>query len=257
LTLDEWFDNQIKPKYEAYQIEKEYPESLEQALAPPKVTCRFSVDALTQMMADCESPLRMEWNGLVKIYKDPIPGRRYVFAIDPSEGDYDPSAGIVMDTEYEEVAEYHGKIGLDEQAKIAFYLWEKYNRAYIAPERNAAGLNLIKTLSGMGVNTFHIYGRDKLGWWTSSSNRGPVITDLAEMVRMRQLKIRNEDIIQEFLSFVKTDRDPNGKARGGAHDDYVMAWAIAVQLRKSIPSGKVKVSSFKWGEQPHGIIEVR
>ncbi len=249
IPLDDWFENQIKQKYSAEEIEREYPSDIDEALRPPRTVCRFDVDALSGMRKECTSPLKEEWNGFVKTYREPVPGRAYCMVIDPSEGSYDPSLGVVVDAAvHEEVARYHGKIPLDEQARIAFELWKRYNNAYMAPERNASGLTLIKSLLDMGVTNWYFMDKEcqKPGWWTSSTTRKYMVQDLAEMVRLRQLRIYDENEIDEFFSFIRTDKHPDGIASGGAHDEAPMAWGIYTQVRKSVPMGKVVAKRWKY-----------
>lgn len=236
----QWYEDRRK-EYDDWEMEALYPRTEEEALAPSKAVCRFDIQSLKAMLDECQKPIREEYNGQVKIYKDSVAGRKYCFAIDPSEGDYDPSAGGIIDWQTcEEVAEYHGKIHLDEQARMAYDLYTRYNNAFCAPERNASGLTLISKLKDMGVTNWYSLDKkkEKLGWWTSSQNRPVMLADLAEAVRLRLIRIPNRDAINEFFSFIRTEKHPDGKATGGAHDDYVIMWAILYQIRKSIPTGE-------------------
>jgi len=257
MALDEWFDKYVRTAgYTKTQLEAEYPNSLDEALSAPKETCRFDVDAIDALRADCTSPLKIERNGLVKIYKEAVAGRKYCFAIDCSEGDYDPSTGMIADIYGEKVAEYHGKIKLDEQAIIAYDFYERYHKPYTAVERNGSGLTLIEKLKGLGLDNWHYYDKQKQkeGWWTGggkhgSGNRPVMIIDLAEAIRLGQIKEPNENAINEFRSFIRTERKPEGEARRGTHDDYVIAWAIFLQIRKRIPSGTFAPATGKY-QQP-------
>jgi len=249
VELGEWFENQIKPKYSIEELAREYPETLEEALRAPKTMCRFDTSALDAMKTECDSPMREEWNGYVKIYRESVPGRNYCFCIDPSEGTYDPSLGVVVDADtHEEVAKYHGKIPLDEQARISYELYKRYNEAYLAPERNASGLTLINMLVDMGITNWYFSdsAREKPGWWTSSTTRKYMIQDLAEMIRLRQLRIYDEIEINEFLSFIRTDKHPDGIASGGTHDEAPIAWGIYTQIRSSVPMGIMRATTGKY-----------
>jgi|TARA_Y100000310_G_scaffold84594_1_gene81509 hypothetical protein len=252
MSLDEWFKKQIKSKYDDWEIEQEYPESLSQALSAPKVTCRFDTNALAEMLNECKKPLREEFNGRVKIYRESVAGRRYCFPVDPSEGSYDPALGVIIDAEtHEEVAKYYGKIPIDEQARIISELYTRYNKPYTAPERNASGLTLIEKLKDMGIANFYHSdkAKQKPGFWTSSATRPVMLQDLAENIRLRQYRIYDEVEVREFQSFVRTDRHPNGVALGGTHDEAPMVWGIYAMMRKQLPSGEMKITSMKYGER--------
>ncbi len=249
LTLEEWFETKIKPKYDVWEIEQEYPATIEEALSAPVETCRFNVDALKEMLTECVSSIRVEYNGWVKIYKEPVAGRKYCFPIDPSEGTYDPSLGVIIDGQTnEEVAKYHGKIPIDDQARIIYDLYNRYGQPFIAPERNASGLTLIEKLKDMGITNFYFCdkAREKAGWWTSSANRGVMIQDLAENIRLRQYRIADEEEIRELQSFIRTEKHPDGIARGGCHDEAPIVWAIYSQIRKSMRIGEMRVTSWKY-----------
>ena len=243
----EWYDY-VTRDYDDLQREQEYPETIEEALSPSKTTCRFDVDALKAMKLECVKPIREEFNGSVLIYKEPVAGRKYCFPIDPSEGSYDPSLGWVIDAQTDEgVARYHGKIPIDEQARIIEVLYNRYNKAFLAPERNASGLSLIDKLSDMGITNFYLTTKDKKGWWTSSANRGKMLQDCAEEIRLRQYRIPCEADINEFLSFIRTEKHPDGVATGGCHDEAPIVWGIYGQMRKTMPmtTGIVKSSKMK------------
>lgn len=250
MSLEEWFETQVKVKYDDWEIEQEYPETIEQALSAPEVICRFNVNALKAMLEECPSPLRIEYNGWVTIYRESVAGRKYCFPIDPSEGVYDPSLGVIIDAQtHEEVAKYQGKIPIDEQARIALDLYQRYNKPFIAPERNASGLTLIEKLKDMGITNWYFCDKDKKkhGWWTNSANRPVMLQDLAENIRLRQYRIADGEEIKEFQSFIRTNKHPDGKARGGCHDEAPVVWAIYSQIRKVMPMGEMTVTSWKYG----------
>ncbi len=242
--------------FEDWQRESEYPRTEAEAFSAPKTICRFNVDALGEMLNECVSPIRIEYDGWVKIYKESVAGRKYCFLIDSSEGNpsSNPSLGVIIDGQTnEEVAKFHGKIPIDDQARIIDDLYKRYYQPFIAPERNACGLTLIEKLKDMGISNWYFCdkAREKPGWWTSGTSGGggtrPVmIQDLAENIRLRQYRIADEEEIRELQSFIRTEKHPDGIARGGCHDEAPIVWAIYSQIRKSMPSGEIGVSSFKY-----------
>ncbi len=245
-----WYDARRR-EYDDWEMEGRYPRTEEEALSAPQLTQRFDTKALKDLEKDIDTPLKEEYNGMVKIYKLPVMGRKYLFPIDPSEGEYDPSGGVVLDDSLEEIACFYGKIPLDEQARIAFDLHKRYNDAYLAPERNASGILLIEKLIQAGVEDRNFYhtGKDKPGWWTSSANRGILIADLAEMIRLRQIKPRTLEFINQCRTFIRTKKKPEGEAQKGAHDEFPMFWGIGVQARKKMPlGGRVGIKSFQYSE---------
>uniref|UniRef100_A0A6M3XXA6 Putative terminase n=1 Tax=viral metagenome TaxID=1070528 RepID=A0A6M3XXA6_9ZZZZ len=234
---DPKFYENLKRDLADWEIESKYPRTEQEALAPSSAVCRFEVSALKDMLADCATikPIEERRNGIVKIYKHSVANRKYIFPIDTSEGEYDPACGGVIDWQTcERVAGFHGKIPIDEQARIIFELYEEYNKPYCAPERNAGGILLIEKLKDMGVRNFHYTAKDKPGWWTSSRTRPVMIEGLAEAVRLRDIREPEPKAIDEFLSFIRSEKHPDGKATGGMHDDFVMMWAIGMEIRKHV-----------------------
>jgi len=246
MTLDEWWAREILPNYEEWEREGEYPATLEEALAPPKITCRFSVDSLYGMRDIPREVIRTDFNGLVRIFHEPQAELKYILVVDPSEGMDDPATGIVIDSRScEKFADFRGKIPINEQAVISDYLYKMYHSPYTGVERNAQGILLIDKLQAMGVTNMCETSKDKPGWWTSALNRPVMIADLAEAIRLRAIGEHSPDAISQFLSFIRTQKHPDGAARKGAHDDFIMAWAIAWQLRKTMPITNISFKSFK------------
>ena len=243
----DWYETQ-KCEYDRWELEGRYPKTEAEALSAPQLVCRFDIDAVQDLKQRCESPLREEQNGIVKIYQEPMAGTKYMLVLDPSEGDYDPSAGMVVDHWLHKVAEFHGKIPLDEQAKIGYDFYTRYLEPYTAVERNASGLNVIRKLTEMGVSHWHYYDKkkEKAGWWTSGSNRPAMIVDLADAVFHRAIYEPNPDALTQFETFIRTKKKPEGEARKGTHDEYPMMWGIALQIRKHMSIGKIRIRTYAW-----------
>ena len=237
-----------------WQKEGEYPRSEDEAMSAPASTCYFNRDSLNEMFKECKKPIEERHGGIVRIYAKSVAERKYIFAIDSSEGQYDPSVGVIAEWRTEQdVAAISGKVSIDQQARIYYELYLEYNKPYIAVERNASGILLIEKLKEKGVTNWFYQdrARRKEGWWTSGTGGGggtrPVmLSDLAENIADRHIGIPMRDALSEFLSFSWVDGKP--QAIRGAHDDWVMAHAILGQIRKTAPVGAVKIRSFKYKE---------
>ena len=239
-----WYDNE-KKDYDVLAMVTRYPKTEQEALTSAKDLCRFDVASLQELINDAKTwqPLEVRQNGIIKIYKKPVAGRKYCFAIDPARGGGDPSVGLIFDWQTsEEVAEFCGKISVDEQARITWDLYQEYDKPYTATERNADGERLIEKLQGFGVKNFYYEPNDKKqekpGWWTSGHNRPIMIGELADSIARKDIRLHNPLALEQFFYFVRTDRKPEGEATKGSNDDYVMATAMALQIRKSMPSGE-------------------
>lgn len=243
-----WYETQ-KREYDKSELEGRYPRTSKEALSAPQLVCRFDVEALEDLQGFCTSPIKPERNGIVSIYQEPAAHVKYCLTVDPSEGDYDPCGGMVADwATLQKVAEFHGKLPLDEQAQIIFDLYQRYNKPYTAVERNAGGLALIERLVAMGLDNWYYCDekKSKQGWWTSGKTRPVMIADLAEAVRLRQIREPNEAALNQFHTFIRTKGKPEGEARKGAHDEHIIEWAIFLQIRKHMTvQGTTSFHSFK------------
>lgn len=231
-----------------WQKEAEYPRTEAEMLAPSKTTGYFNHDVLEKYLQECRDPIEQRYGGLLKIYTPPVTSRKFCFAIDPSEGQDDPSAGIIADSQTDEdVACFHGKISIDEQAKVAHELYKEYNEPLIAVERNASGLTLIDKLENLGVKNW-FYGnrdRDMKGWYTGSRgvNRDQILLEFAESVHLRRKRIPIKDCINQMFDFAWVNGRP--QAVRGKHDDWIMCEAILGQVLKE-KSGTIKFATTKY-----------
>ncbi len=274
MTLEEWFETRIKPKYSPFQIEQEYPETLVQALKPSETRAFFDVKALEDMLMQVQSPLRNvdfdTHNGMVRVYKPPITGRQYIIFTDPSMGIEDPFVTVVMDSiTGEGVCSATGMIPAAQVGAIHDQLVRNYNNAFNSGEVNAqAGQAFIDALTAL--NTPNVAPRrtvegkiirDRKGWVTAKPMRDKALGDLKEAVRTQLITVHDRDAIEEFRHFIVIGIEESGKvitgkvgskdvgtnkvkAVGKLHDDWIMAWAGAWQIRKYAPlaSGLVAYS---------------
>jgi hypothetical protein len=84
-------------------------------------------------------------------------------------------------------------------------------------------------------------GKFKHGWWTGGQSRSTMLFGLEEALRNRLIIIHDTLAIHELMEFQRfPDSEP--KAPQGGHDDYVIALAIAWQIRRELPTAtKFKV----------------
>ena len=238
----QWYENE-KRNYPSIGFEQEYPSTEDEALKPLGVARFFSEKALGEMDADCmEKPREERLDGIIKIYKHPVAARKYCGALDPSDGQYDPAAGIIIDWHTkEQVADLHGKLRTDELAVLWDSLTREYNNAFHAEETNAqAGGAVIAKLKELQASrgdtnpNAYFQKKDKMGWWTSGNSRPTILLKLAEGINNGEYIIHNPDIISELRSFIV----PEGKeprSMSGKHDDYVLALAILNEIAKQMP----------------------
>ncbi len=261
LSLDEWFNLRIKPKYNAFTIEQEYPATIEEALRPTQERAFFDVIALDDMLMHILPPLTRghtvpTYNGMVRVYKPPVVGEKYIIFTDPSDGVDDPFHTVVMHARtYEGVCEAYGKITADRCAEIHDSLVRGYNNAFNSYEVNAnAGGKFAESIKNLetpsqaprwDIQTGKVIP-DKQGWWTSPQSKKIMLYGLEEAIRSHNIISHDRDTIQQFQAFIVPEGELPQKMRG-CFDDAIMAWAGVWQLSKHlIPIGTAKFSSFQY-----------
>jgi len=114
----------------------------------------------------------------------------------------------------------------------------------IAYERNNGGvfeMDRLALLNREGkFNIYHVqsFGQDetgatpKLGWDTNTATRPKMLSDLKDAIDNRLIKIYDQQTIKEMFSFIVVNTTSTRKAQAEktAHDDLIMALAIAYQL---------------------------
>ena len=126
-----------------------------------------------------------------------------------------------------------------ETAREAAALSREYAGALLAVERNNHGAGVLAHLAGV-CRYEPLYRRDGLeGFLTTSITRSDMLAHLDRVLVESPSIFSSDRLLRECRSFV---RKGNGRleARGGEHDDCVMAMAIAQMVRREQPvSGRV------------------
>lgn len=178
-------------------------------------------------------------NGPLKIYKEPEPGRPYVLGGDTAGDGSDWFVGQVLDNiSGEQVAVLRHQYDEDTYAKQMFCLGKYYNNALEAPEVNFSTYP-VKLLGLMGYknlyvreieDTFEGTIRHAFGFRTDRLTRPVIISELIRVLRDNMHLINDEATLMEMLTFVRNEK-LRPEAEDGAHDDCVMALAIAFYVR--------------------------
>ena len=225
--------------YSEFELEKEYPDTEEEALAPARSRMYFNRDALGRMLVDLREPIDVR-GGVVKIWRPPAVGQNYVGFGDFAWGEtmaYD--CATIMDYNTAEVvAEIHGRLEDEEMADLFVELCKEYRWAYCSGEANSEGLTVINIMVRLGYgNRMWHHGKDWLhnehhrGWLTTGLTRPPMLGEYAKAVRERQVIEHCRDAVNEMFSFIRHDSGKAAKAVG-AFDDHVMSRAGAWRMRE-------------------------
>lgn len=243
VSLQQWFDTEIKRKYKKDQIEQEYPSTEAEALGVLKESQFFDPESLTIMERDCYPPGETRYDMMLHIWKPPVIGNKYIVATDPSTGQLDPHAIIVIDwATLEEVASSHGHCPAELVAKMHDELVRQYNNAFNVFERNANAGGVVeqKLVELHTPNQFRAKENSNQTGWMSSGNqssnkRMDLLWRLQLAIRNRQIRIHRFEALNDFRWFIHP-QDETPRATQGHNDDFVMVWALALEMRRILPS---------------------
>lgn len=185
-------------------------------------------------------------------YRQYQKGEFVVVGVDTSWGGTDYStAQFLSKTNLDIPTVYHSKVLATEMTPhIHLELERIYDETQVKPvvafERNNGGIAEVERLATLNRDgKYHIYTEKrgvgttdaieqsvKLGWTTSSATRPTMLSMLKEAIDGRILRIYDKPTITEMFSFIVSQTSSSWKAQAeqGAHDDLIMALAIAWQL---------------------------
>jgi hypothetical protein len=195
--------------------------------------CYFEVAAIEQRLAELTEPCQTRRNGALQVYCSAIPGRRYVVAVDTAGGaaDGDFAAVQVVDLQTgKQCAELQQRLRPAELAQVSADLAREYGGALIAVERNNHGAAVLAFLHA-SEHYGHLYRQGhEPGWLTSSASKPEILARLGALLVERPEMFASKRLLGECRTFVSGEYGRTGAANG-AHDDLVMAMAIAQTVR--------------------------
>ena len=178
-------------------------------------------------------------NGPIRIYRDPGKGRPYVVGGDTAGDGSDQFVGQVIDNVTgEQVCVLRHPYDEDTYARQMYCLGMHYNEAMLAPESNFSTYP-VKLLNLMGYNNLYVREiedtyegtiRHAYGFRTDKLTRPVIISELVRTLRGNYSILNDRTTMEEMLTFIRNE-DQRAEAESGAHDDTVMALAIAHYVR--------------------------
>lgn len=238
---------------------QEYPISPEEAFITSGDSV-FNNELVFERLKDAPDPIKkgyfvykedfkeIKWiddpKGPISIYEDPMDDYTVLGGDTAGEGE-DFYTAQVLNREGKQVAVYHKKEDEDLYAK-QMYCLGMYYHSLIAIEVNFSSYtNMMLQKWGYPMlylreqydQIKHKYEK-KIGFRTSVLTRPIIISNLVEVMREHIDQINDKDTLKEALSFIRKDGKP--QAEEGAHDDLIMALAIAYEILKYIPSKQAK-----------------
>lgn len=178
-------------------------------------------------------------NGFIKIYKSPEAGVPYVIGGDTAGDGSDSFVGQVLDNRTgEQVCTLRHTFDEDLYAKQMYCLGMHYNTALIGIETNYSTypvmelerLRYPKQYVRESLDDYTHKLKQSFGFQTNTKTRPVIIAQLIRAARDDIRLICDESTLEEMLTFVRGE-DWKPQAEEGAHDDCIMALAIAHYIR--------------------------
>lgn len=203
--------------------------------------CVFELDAIDNAAKRANEALQSQDNGRLLIWFPPQEGRQYIIGVDAagggSDGDY-ACAEVIERTIGLQCAELRGHFSPLELARRVTELGKIYGWALLAVERNNHGYGVLAHLRDLEYG--NIFEKDgQLGWLTSAVSRPAMIENMATVLTAEPELFHSPRLLDECRTFVR-HAEGSAAAAEGAHDDCVMAMAIALAVRREDAGRRVK-----------------
>ncbi len=198
--------------------------------------CCFEIDALERRLAEAPETVGRRRNGALRVWLPPVRGKRYVVAVDTAGGGADGDFAAVQVVELGtglQCAELQERLRPAELARVCVELAREYGEALLVVERNNHGVAVLAF-----VETEQQYRRvyrqgGQAGWLTSAVSKPEMIARLGTLLSGSPERFMSRWLLGECRSFVADDRG-RAAATAGAHDDLVMAMAMAQAVRAEV-----------------------
>lgn len=235
-----------------------------QKLTPPKREGFFEYDYDGRTIENIR--FIEEEGGPVQIFAEPEVGRPYVIGGDPAgEGSDRFVLQCVDNILMQQVASFRQrKIDEDLYAHQAYCLGRYFNNALIAIETNWSTYPVLelerlrypKQYVRETVDHYTHAVRSSFGFRTDMKTRPVIIANLIKAVREDVSILHDRNTLEEMMTFVRNE-SMRPEAEAGAHDDCIMALAIALFARSQQrtyvePAQKVVWTEDMWEDYENG-----
>ncbi len=198
--------------------------------------CVFDLETIAARLQSCPPPLEARDNESLLVWLPPRPHADYIIGVDPAgggvAGDF-ACAQVIERGSGCQCAELLGHLPPQQLATEVARLAREYNHALVVVERNTQGHGVLAYLAA-AEKYDRIYEQNgQPGWLTSAVTRPRVISELAALLVTNPELFSSRRLLQECRTFVRR-LDGSAAALSGAHDDCVLAMAIAQAVRAEV-----------------------
>ena len=218
----------------------------EQEFAEDAVSCFkasgagcFDGAAIAARLREVPKVLESRRGGALAVWLPAIAGKEYVLGVDTagggSEGDY--AAVQVIDLRSGmQCAELRERLGTLELARVASALGREYGGAMIAVERNNHGAGVLAYLDATERYRRVYEQNGTAGWLTSAGSKPGMVSRMGALLTESAGMFLSARLLEECRTFIAGKNGRLGAAPG-AHDDCLMAMAVAQAVRAEMLGG--------------------
>lgn len=199
--------------------------------------CCFEVAAIERRLREVSEAIESRRGGALLVWLPALQGKEYLVAVDTAgggaEGDYAAVQVIELGSGLQ-CAELRERLGPLELARVAAALGREYGGAgggaMIAVERNNHGAGVLAYLDAVERYP-RVYEQDGVaGWLTSAGSKPGMVSRMGVLLAESAEMFSSRRMLRECRTFVTGAGGKTGAANG-AHDDCVMAMAVAQAVR--------------------------
>jgi hypothetical protein len=198
--------------------------------------CCFEVEAVETQLKEVPEPVETRRGGALRVWLPAVPGKEYLVAVDTAGGgaDGDFAAVQVIDVESGmQCAELQQRLGTLELARVSADIAREYGGALIAVERNNHGAGVVAYLDSV-ERYARVYEQGGVaGWLTTAGNKPGMVSRMGALLVESPWLFFSRRLLGECRTFVSMAGGRTG-AVSGAHDDCLMAMAVAQAVRAEL-----------------------
>ena len=195
--------------------------------------CCFEVEAVEARMANLPSVQARRRGGALLVWLPPLAGKEYLVAVDTagggSAGDY-ACVQVIELASGLQCAELREHLPPMELARQAARLAREYGGAQIAVERNNHGAGVLAYLDALEHYPRLYEQEGQAGWLTTAASKPAMVSRMGVLLAESPELFCSARLLAECRTFVRLENGRTGAA-SGAHDDCLMAMAVAHAVR--------------------------
>lgn len=234
------FRRGLKSRYGALRSQ-EFAEDAESCFRATGACC-FDVTAIERRLLAVPEPVERRRGGALQVWLPALAGSEYLVAVDTAGGGAEGDFAAVQVVERKtglQCAELQERLRPSELAHVAAELAREYSGAVIAVERNNHGAAVLAYLETNEGYTRLYRQRGEAGFLTNAATKPEMIARLGSLLEHSPERWMSRRLLGECRTFVAGERGRTEAARG-AHDDLVMAMAVAQAVRAEWLEGRMR-----------------